>query len=393
RTRDSPRPTPLRTDIDRSTDAAGSATSPTPGDTPGALPATPARHADTAAAAAPRLEHAEPAGLLGRPMLGRFSAVPVPLRAAGVAAVVGLAVLAYLIAPHLGSLFVDDSVDLSGLPNASAVAAGTSVAQVAARRTAVPVVVPSQVAGPGAASAPVAATPVPEVAAASTAVPTAALSHTTPPQTAASASPGLAAPAQAGGNTLPPAAVTLFDEKFADNARNWPSDAQGTAWLSGGSYRLIPRQAGQFVAVGAPVAAVPPDVSVSATFRKLDGTPAGGGFGIILRDQGTSPRDGTSQSGQYYVLEVGDKAEVGIWRRDTDHWVDLVPWQHADAVHPGISTNEMTVTAVGSRLSLSVNGTQVVTRTDATLPTGGVGMMVGGDGNQIAVDHFFVQTP
>jgi hypothetical protein len=193
----------------------------------------------------------------------------------------------------------------------------------------------------------------------------------------------------------PPAPVgaTLLDETFADNAHNWPSDPRGTAWLTGGSYRLMPRQAGQFVSVGAPIADVPPDVIVSATFHKLIDTPAGGGFGIILRDQGSGPRNATGQAGQYYVLEVGDTGEVGMWRRDADQWVDLLTWQHADAVHPGTATNDITASAIGNQLTLSVNGSPIATRSDATFATGGVGLLVGGDGNQVAVDHFTVQAP
>jgi hypothetical protein len=76
-----------------------------------------------------------------------------------------------------------------------------------------------------------------------------------------------------------------------------------------------------------------------------------------------------------------------------DHWVDLLPWQHADAVHPGTATNDLTVSAIGNRLTISVNGTEVVSRTDATLAAGRVGLLVGGDGNQVAVDQFSVQTP
>ena len=117
----------------------------------------------------------------------------------------------------------------------------------------------------------------------------------------------------------------MLDERFVNNTRNWPSNAQGTTWLTSGSYRLIPRQATKFVAVGVPLTDVLQDVIVSATFRKLGGTPAGGGFGIIVRDQSPTPLDGVNQGGQYYVLEVGDKGEVGIWRRDVDHWVDLLP--------------------------------------------------------------------
>jgi hypothetical protein len=149
---------------------------------------------------------------------------------------------------------------------------------------------------------------------------------------------------------------------------------------------------GQFVAIGAPIADVLQDVVVNASFRKLSG-PAGGGYGIIVRDQSAATHDGATQDGRYYVLEVGDKGEVGIWRRDGDHWADLLPWQRSDAVKPGTATNELTVRASGNRLSMSVNGTQVVSRTDAAYSSGGVGIFVGGDGNQVAVDRFIVQTP
>jgi hypothetical protein len=121
--------------------------------------------------------------------------------------------------------------------------------------------------------------------------------------------------------------------------------------------------------------------------------PPGGGYGIIVHDQDNVVRDGTSQDGHYYVLEAGDKGEVGIWRRDGDHWVDLLPWQHADAVKTDTGTNELVVRAVGSVLSLSVNGTPVATRTDAAFTGGSVGLFVGGDGNQVAVSRFTVQTP
>jgi hypothetical protein len=134
------------------------------------------------------------------------------------------------------------------------------------------------------------------------------------------------------------------------------------------------------------------DVVVTASFRKVGG-PAGGGYGIIVRDQGPAPRDGTNQQGRYYVLEVGDKGEVGIWRREGSNWVDLVPWQRASAVKPGSATNELTVKANGARLSLSVNGEEVAAREDGSLAVGNVGVFVGGDGNQVALDQLSIRTP
>ena len=112
-----------------------------------------------------------------------------------------------------------------------------------------------------------------------------------------------------------------------------------------------------------------------------------------MRDQGPAPRDGSNQQGRYYVLETGDKGEVGIWRRENDRWIDLLPWQRSDAVRPGGAPNELSAKAVGDRLSLSVNGVEVGFRNDSTLAVGNVGIFVGGDGNQVAVDQLTVGTP
>jgi hypothetical protein len=70
-----------------------------------------------------------------------------------------------------------------------------------------------------------------------------------------------------------------------------------------------------------------------------------------------------------------------------------LPWQHADAVNTGNNSNDVSVRAVGNTLALSVNGTQVAARTDDTLTSGQAGLFVGGDGNQVAVTHFSIQSP
>jgi hypothetical protein len=182
-----------------------------------------------------------------------------------------------------------------------------------------------------------------------------------------------------------------MDETFATTSRPWPNSASGPAQLINGVYQVAPTQAGRFVAIGAPIPETLQNVVVNARFRKIGG-PTGGGYGVIVRDQTRTPQNGTIQDGQYYVLEVGDKGEVGIWRRDGDHWVDLLPWQRADAVKTGTGpTNELTVQANGPRLSLAVNGTQVATRSDPTYTAGDVGVFVGGDGNVAALERFTVE--
>jgi hypothetical protein len=294
----------------------------------------------------------------------RLRGMPLLVMGGAAAVLVALAALGYLLAPRLAPLLADDTLDPAHLPNTSAVAAGTPLAQVAATRL-------TADSGDVAQTAP-------------------AVSLTRVPATPVAAASQLTPQAQPSATQAP--AATLLDEQFTAGTVNWPNDPQSTAWLAGGTYQVATRRAGQFVAISAPVAQVPSDVIVSATLRKLGG-PAGGGYGIIVRDQGPAAQDGLSQAGRYYVLEVGDKGEVGIWRRETDHWVDLLPWQRSDAVKPGTASNELTIRAIGNSLNLIVNGVQVATRTDAAYPSGRVGLFVGGDGNQVAVERFVVQTP
>jgi len=134
------------------------------------------------------------------------------------------------------------------------------------------------------------------------------------------------------------------------------------------------------------------DVVVDAAFHKIGGPP-GGGYGVIVRDQGPTARDGISQTGRYYVAEVGDRGEIGIWRRDEDRWIDLLPWTPSQAVHLGGTVNDLTLRAVGERLTFVVNGTEVASVVDRALPSGRVGVFVGGDRNDVALDRFVLQLP
>ena len=133
---------------------------------------------------------------------------------------------------------------------------------------------------------------------------------------------------------------------------NWPNDPNSIGWSTPEGYQLFARRPGEFVAIGNRAAQPLGDVVVTARFAKVGGPP-GGGFGVIVRDQGPGARDGLSQTGNFYVLEVGDRGEVGIWRRADNSWIDLVPWTPSAAVRPGNAENELTVRAVGPRLTLA----------------------------------------
>ena len=214
----------------------------------------------------------------------------------------------------------------------------------------------------------------------------------TPPPTAAPTPLPTAAPTLSGdrARSEPDASTRLLlDERFASAPAGWPNDPQATAWSADGVYRLFARWPGRFVAVGAPIAESLADVVVAGSFRKVGGPP-GGGYGLIVRERDPGRRDGLDQGGRFYVLEAGDRGEVGIWRRDDDAWIELLPWTPSAAVRQGGATNELTVQAVGQQLTFLVNGIEVAAVVDAALPAGGVGLFAGGDGNEVAVDRFAV---
>src|SRR5207248_11043555 len=96
-------------------------------------------------------------------------------------------------------------------------------------------------------------------------------------------------------------------------------------------------------------------------------------------------------NGHFYVFEISDAGDVGIWRREDDHWIDLLSWTHSDAVRQGTASNDLSVRAIGSELTFTVNGIEVAGQTDENLGAGGVGVFVGGDANEVALDRFTVR--
>jgi hypothetical protein len=134
------------------------------------------------------------------------------------------------------------------------------------------------------------------------------------------------------------------------------------------------------------------DVAATAAFRKVGGPP-GGGYGLIVRDQDPGRRDGVNQHGRFYVFEAGDRGEVGVWRREDDRWVDLLPWTPSAAVRPGGAANELTVQAAGQRVTFLVNGSVVASLADPLWADGAVGVFVGGDLNEVVLDRFVLQVP
>ena len=119
----------------------------------------------------------------------------------------------------------------------------------------------------------------------------------------------------------------LFAERMVSPLANWPDNPAGNAWFDSGSgYHLFAREPGRFVATGVPLPQSVANGVLTAQFRKVGG-PAGGGYGLIIRHQGSaSELDSRNQTGQYLVLEIGDRGDVGIWERNQTRWNDVLPW-------------------------------------------------------------------
>ena len=166
-----------------------------------------------------------------------------------------------------------------------------------------------------------------------------------------------------------------FDATFTTRQPGWPENAPFVVWANG-AYQLNARTRDQFVAVAAPLPGPVGDFTLSGTFRKTGGLP-GGGYGFVLRDQQTSDRNGANQTGRFYVVEIGDRGEIGMWRRDDDQWTDVLTWTGPAAVRRDREPNELVVHAVGGNFTLVVNSVEIASLSDFALAEGGVGLFAG----------------
>ncbi len=205
--------------------------------------------------------------------------------------------------------------------------------------------------------------------------------------------PPTAAPTVVRPTATPVGARVLLSQTFAAPVAGWRNEPAGPAWFANGAYRLFARDPGRFVATGVPLAERLGDAKITAQFHKLGG-PAGGGYGLIVRDQGKLvDRDGRNQNGQYLVVEVGDRGDVGIWQREQTRWIDILPWTHAEAVRLDRDSNEIVVTMHGPSLHFEVNGSGIADMSiDQLPPSGNVGVFAGGDLNEVALERLRIES-
>ena len=169
----------------------------------------------------------------------------------------------------------------------------------------------------------------------------------------------------------------------------WPNDRQGAGWFDVDGYHLAARKPGRFVAIGVLPSQELHSLLITATFHKVTGPP-GGGYGVIVGDAGPEPLDGANQTGRYLVFEVGDKGEVGLWRRDQDQWLQVIGWTPNAAVKSGNGENTLAVRVSGNALGFSVNQADVPVQPTGQAIAGRVGVFLGGDANEAVLSRLTV---
>lgn len=175
-------------------------------------------------------------------------------------------------------------------------------------------------------------------------------------------------------------------------AVEWPTQRRGPFWVDPSGYHLAPSGPGAVLVVSPPLWTRSQDVALRARFRKLRG-PDDTTYGFVIRDRAGEPRDGTSDHGQFVLVAINNTNEPGVRRHDGDRWIDLST--NSEVVRAGGSESGalLEVVAVGSRISLRVDGAQIANVEDAIPSPGGIAFYASGGGAEIVVDQFTLTLP
>jgi tetratricopeptide (TPR) repeat protein len=180
----------------------------------------------------------------------------------------------------------------------------------------------------------------------------------------------------------------LFADDFSDPASGWYTngDPASPGMYSDGGYRLIKQQPQG--AVWALPGRIFTDVRIDVTATKMGGEDDNW-FGVMCRVQGTT------QTGNFYVLMISSDGYFGIAKKTGD-LLELIG-QDKMLLHPSINkgnaSNKISAICSGNRLALYVNDEFVVETTDEDFSNGQVGLLAGTfevSGTDILFDDFAV---
>ena len=187
-------------------------------------------------------------------------------------------------------------------------------------------------------------------------------------------------------DTLP--GSVLLQDDFSDPSSGWDrvNTEDGITDYANGVYRI-------FVNTGNTDVWANPGMSFADTTIEVDATKTGGpddnDFGLICRYE-------DSANFYFFIISSDGFYAVGKVIDGVQELLGDTEMNPSDAIKIGNMANHLRVDCVGSSLSLSVNGTQLVTVQDSSLVQGDVGLIAGTfdePGTDIHFDNFVVRQP
>jgi hypothetical protein len=180
----------------------------------------------------------------------------------------------------------------------------------------------------------------------------------------------------------------LFQDDFSDPSSGWDrvNTDEGITDYANGVYRI-------FVNTDNTDVWANPDLSFTDTIIEVDATKTGGpddnDFGLICRYE-------DSANFYFFIISSDGFYAVGKVIDGVQELLGDTEMNPNDAIKIGNMANNIRVDCVGSSLSLSVNGTQLVTVQDSSFYQGDVGLIAGtfdDPGTDIHFDNFVVRQP
>lgn len=166
---------------------------------------------------------------------------------------------------------------------------------------------------------------------------------------------------------------SLFSDDFSDPNSGWYSngDPASPTYYDNGGYRVVKTQPDG--AVWALPGRLFTDIRLEVIATKQGGD-NDNFFGVMCRVQGTT------DSGNFYMLLISSDGYFGITRRVNGGTMELVDQEkmlYSSKINQGDATNKITAICDGDRLALYVNDELLVEVTDDAIPNGQIGLVAG----------------
>lgn len=160
----------------------------------------------------------------------------------------------------------------------------------------------------------------------------------------------------------------LYEETFSAPAAGvWTLGSTEAAdkWIDNGKYYMLVKSnvySFGYNQVDGPFT----DVQIDLDVNHILGTPNLSGSGIIFR---------VTDFSNLYAFVVSPTGTFTVLKWVGGTRTTLLSWADSTAIRQGVAGNHLTVIAKGASLSFFINGTEVAMLTDASLPTGRVGVV------------------